>query len=92
MANNAQNLRATDQPIDYVLTLGYPTTAFVEVVDSYAGQLHRIWDNGGVAPSTTVCANAPNGSVLFDTTSTHHIYIKSGAVGSGNTGTWGLVA
>jgi hypothetical protein len=74
----------TPAAIDVTLTLGYPASANIELVDFPNGQIHDI--NYAGAPGV-LFANAPNASRLYDNTN-GDLWIKTKDVGSGIDGVW----
>ncbi len=87
MAQN-QILFAGQDNVDVVAAYGYPATCLVEQVKNGAAVIHKIWYGGA---SSTLFANAPNGSILYNTASTPHIELKKGTLGASD-GTWSVIA
>ena len=75
--------------IDVAVSLGYPTTAKIEILQWPDGEIHDI--NSVAAPGTDF-DNAPNGSRCYDVVNAV-LYIKkaAGGIGSGVDGTWTAV-
>jgi hypothetical protein len=87
MANN-QVLSAGVDVVDIHNAYGYPATAMVSQAQNETLKVHTIYypgANGGLF------ANAPNGSILFNTTAgAGHIEIKTGTLGAKD-GAWAVL-
>lgn len=70
--------------------MAYPSTVVFFQLKGDQGNIHLIWTNTAITPSSTVLANAPNGSLCFAMAGSK-IWIKQGAFGLTN-GTWVGVA
>lgn len=85
MARN-QILTTTVEPVDAVTAYGYPADAYFIPAQSDGATIHMIFYAGAPA---ALFNNAPNGSVLFNTTAgATHLHIKDKAPGTGIDGTW----